>query len=64
MGKTREAVRMKLARLEVRLLKVEKTMRTTSSSSTLVLPEELPSIEETLKTLAGALKALETPGFG
>ncbi len=32
-------------------------------SSELELPEELPSIEETLKTLAAALEALKTPGL-
>lgn len=31
-----------------------------SSSTALKLPAELPSVEETLKTLAAALKALET----
>ena len=34
-----------------------------SSSSKLKLPEELPSIEETLKTLAAALEALKAPGL-
>ena len=32
-------------------------------SSKLELPDELPSVEETLKTLAAALKALEAPGL-
>jgi hypothetical protein len=32
-------------------------------STDLELPDELPSIEETLKTLAAALKALETGGL-
>ena len=32
-------------------------------SSKLELPAELPSIEETLKTLAGALEALKSPGL-
>jgi hypothetical protein len=59
MGKTRESVRMKLARLEV-VVQGEKTMRSTSTSASLVLPAELPSIEEKLKVLAGALTALET----
>jgi hypothetical protein len=59
MGKTRESVRMKLARLEV-VVHGEKNMRSTSTSASLVLPAELPSIEEKLKVLAGALTALET----
>jgi hypothetical protein len=33
------------------------------SSPKLKLPEELPSIEETLKTLEAALEALQTPGL-
>jgi hypothetical protein len=32
-------------------------------STQLELPEELPSIEETLKMLAAALEALKTPGL-
>jgi hypothetical protein len=34
-----------------------------SSSSFLELPDELPSVEEALKTLAAALKALDAPGL-
>ena len=42
--------------------KEEETRRKRSSSSTVLkLPEELPSVEEALKTLAAALKALEAP---
>ena len=59
MGKTRESVRMKLARLEV-VVQGEKNMRSTSTTANLVLPPELPSIEEKLKVLAAALTALET----
>jgi hypothetical protein len=33
------------------------------SSTKLQLPDELPSVEETLKTLAVALKALDDPGL-
>jgi hypothetical protein len=32
-------------------------------SSSLKLPAELPSVEESLKKLSAALKALETPGL-
>jgi hypothetical protein len=39
--------------------KEEEDRKKHSSSSKLKLPVELPSIEETLKTLAAALKALE-----
>ena len=48
------------------LQKEEERGQESGSSSTLAtvkLPDELPSIEETLKTLAGALKGLETPGL-
>jgi hypothetical protein len=62
MGKTRESVRMKLARLEV-VVQGEKNMRSTSTSASLVLPAELPSIEEKLKVLAGALTASCKPGL-
>ena len=39
---------------------VEKSGGTTTSTS-LVLPEELPSVEEALKKLVAAMNALETP---
>jgi hypothetical protein len=41
----------------------EETGKKCSSSSFLELPDELPSVEETLKTLAAALKALDAPGL-
>ena len=34
------------------------------SSSKLKLPEDLPSVEEQLRVLAGALDALKAPGLG
>lgn len=45
--------------------KEEEARKKHSSSSTtkLKLPAELPSVEETLKTLSAALKALEAPGL-
>jgi hypothetical protein len=55
--------------LDLGLLEEEEDAKKThSSSSTTVickfeLPKELPSIEETLKTLAAALKSLETQGL-
>ena len=60
--KSRDSVRIKIARLEV-VVQSEKTTRTTTSCPSLVLPGELASVEVTLKTLAAALKALETPGL-
>lgn len=35
----------------------------TSATPSLELPEGLPSVKDTLKTLAAALNALETPGL-
>ena len=35
----------------------------TSATPSLELPEGLPSVKDTLKTLAAALKTLETPGL-
>jgi hypothetical protein len=60
---TEQAVRHKLQRLG--LLKEEggQSQGAPCPSSSLDLPAELPSVEETLKTLAGALKALETDGL-
>ena len=55
--------------LDLGILKEEEAnaKKTTSSSSTLTvklaMPKELPSIEETLKTLSAALKSLDTPGL-
>jgi hypothetical protein len=63
LGKTRDSVRMKLARLEVEVVQGEKTMRSTSTCASWALPSELPSIEEELKVLAAALKALERPNL-
>jgi hypothetical protein len=43
------------------LLFQAKSERTTTTS--LKLPTELPTLEEALKTLSAAMKALETPGL-
>ena len=61
LGKTRDAVIKKTNRLELVVVDATKTKKTTTSS--LRLPEELPSIEETLELLTAALKALERPGL-
>jgi hypothetical protein len=61
LGKTRDCVRMKIARLGLEVVVQGKSERTTTTS--LKLPTELPSVEEALKTLSAALKALETPGL-
>jgi hypothetical protein len=49
LGKTRDGIRMKLARLEVVVHPEKNTRTTTTSCPDLVLPVELPSIEDTLK---------------
>ncbi|HLE74912.1 MAG TPA: hypothetical protein VI864_02580 [Candidatus Bathyarchaeia archaeon] len=57
-----EGVRQKLMKLG--LLKEQQQRKNVSCcSSKLVLPEELPSVEEALKTLSAALKLLEKPGL-
>lgn len=59
---TENAIYQKL--LDLGLLKEEEDSKQHSSSSfSLKLPEELPSIEETLKTLAAALEPLKSPGL-
>ncbi len=61
LGKTRDCVRMKIARLGLDVVVQSESERTTTSS--LKVPSELPSIEEELRKLAAALSALETPGL-
>ena len=61
MKKNSDAVKQKLRRLGLKVATLEKSGRTTTSE--LIMPEELPSVEEALKTLAAAMKALETPGL-
>ena len=39
----------------------KKKTRSSSTAAALKLPEELPSVEEALKILVAAMKALETP---
>ena len=63
---TENAIYQKL--LDVGLLLKEeednkKNLSSSSSSSKLELPPELPSIEEQLKKLSAALKALDNPGL-
>ncbi|MCW4002417.1 MAG: hypothetical protein NWE95_00685 [Candidatus Bathyarchaeota archaeon] len=61
MGKTRDCIRKKIARLGLEVVVHSESQRTTTTS--LVLPSELPSIEEQLKVLSAALKALDQPGL-
>ena len=56
LGKTRDCVRMKIARLELEVV-VQESAESRTTTSSLILPEELPSVEESLRILAGALEA-------
>ena len=60
-----DAIRLKLIRLGLIKEEVVGQLKNgCTTTSKLDLPEELPSVEEALKTLAAALKALDTPGLG
>jgi hypothetical protein len=61
LGKSVDSVRKKIARLELVVVVQPKSKRTTTSN--LVLPEDLPTVKEQLKVLSAALKELETPGL-
>ena len=58
LGKTRECVRMKIARLA---FEEEVVIRRNARTTTTNLPLELPSVEEVLKKLVSALIQLEQP---
>ena len=59
LGKTEEAIRAKARRLGLEVVK----QKTGKCLTTLELPKELPSVEEALKILAGALNATAQPGL-
>jgi len=65
MGKSEEAVMKKLQRIGLKVVQQRDSNWTTSSTvaSEIVVPEELYSVEEALGMLAGAMKALQTPGL-
>ena len=54
-GKSRAAIKMKMQRLGLEVV-VQKPTDSRTTTSKLVLPVELPSVEEALKMLAGALR--------
>ncbi len=60
---TEEAIRQKLIKLG--LMKEQQQHKHTEGccSHELILPQDLPSIEESLKILAASLEALKTPGL-
>jgi len=57
-GKTKEAIREKCKRLGLKVVIQRHSAKTTTS---IPIPMELPSAEEALKILAGALKAAAEP---
>jgi hypothetical protein len=61
LGKTRKCIRMKIARLGLEVVVGAKTDATTTTQ--LIPPAELPSVEEALKKLNIALLTLESPGL-
>ncbi len=61
LGKSPDAVKQKLRRLGLKV--VTQQNQGGSTTSELILPAELPSVEEALLILAAAVKALETPGL-
>jgi hypothetical protein len=61
MNKTAGAIKQKLRRCGLKVVTIKNSGDTTTSE--LILPEELPSVEDALKKLAAAMNALETPGL-
>ena len=61
MNKSPDAVKQKLRRLGLKVVTIKNSEGTTTSNSELILPEDLPSVEEALLKLAAAMKALENP---
>jgi hypothetical protein len=61
MVKTLDSIKQKMFDLKLKEKRVH--CGTAVFSSSLELPKDLPSIEESLRTLSAALKALETPGL-
>jgi hypothetical protein len=61
MGKSKDAVLKKIQRLGLKVVHPLNISPTTSTE--LIIPKELPSIEEALKILAAAINALQTPNL-
>jgi len=61
MNLTEDAVKQKLRRMGLKVVTLQKSVGTTTSE--LIIPEELPSVEEALKELVAAMNALKTPGL-
>jgi hypothetical protein len=63
MNKSSDAIKQKLRRLGLKVVTVENSEGSTSSGSELILPDDLPSVEQALLKLASAMKALENPNL-
>jgi hypothetical protein len=61
MGKSKDAILKKIQRLGLKVVHPLNIRPTTSTE--LIIPKELPSIEEALKLLAAAINALQTPNL-
>ena len=61
MGKSEQAIMKKLQRMGMKVVQQQKS--TGDTASELILPKELPSVEESLMMLAGAMDALKKPGL-
>ena len=61
LGKSEGSIKQKLMRLGLKVVTLEKSTGTTTSE--LIMPEELPSVEEALKDFVAAMNALKTPGL-
>jgi inosine/xanthosine triphosphate pyrophosphatase family protein len=60
--KSPEAIKQKLRRLGLKVVTIKNSGATTTSSE-LIMPEDLPSVEEALLKVAAAMNALEKPGL-
>ena len=61
MKQTPDAIKQKLRRLGLKVVTLEKSGGTTTSE--LIMPEELISVEEALKDFVAAMNALKTPAL-
>ncbi|MBN1784611.1 MAG: hypothetical protein JW815_02630, partial [Candidatus Bathyarchaeota archaeon] len=61
MGKSADAIKQKLRRLGLKVVTIKNFEATTSTDEELIMPKEMPTIEEALLKLAAAMKALENP---
>jgi hypothetical protein len=61
MKNTPDAIKQKLRRVGLKVVTLQKSGGTTTSE--LIMPDELPSVEEALKDLVAAMNALKTPGL-